>query len=73
MKFKNEVLARLAKPCPMCGSREVMTDRPSFFREKELGCTSIYCKKCNLEIWGYGTDFNTAYHEALKNWNRRAA
>ena len=73
MMFDNEVRARLAKPCPFCGCGMVKTDRPAFFREHKLEATSITCDRCGAQVYGMGSDFNTAYHEALKLWNRRAA
>ena len=71
-----EVKARLTKACPHCGSRNIVTIDPEAFREDDLKCNWITCDNCGARVSGYSEDagdYNTAYRESLKVWNRRAS
>ena len=71
-----EVKARLAKACPHCGSRNIVTIDPKCFREGGLSANWITCDNCGARVSGYSEDagdYNTAYRESLKVWNRRAS
>lgn len=77
-KYEWQRYARLAKPCPFCGGRRLVTEsRESFDSSKNKSCTYIECLDCGATIYGEavveGTDYNTAQRNALKLWNRRAA
>lgn len=77
-KFEWQKTARLAKPCPLCGSRRVVTEsRESFNESENKSCTYIECLDCGVTIYGEavveGTDYNTAQRNVLKMWNRRAS
>jgi len=80
-----EIRARLTKPCPCCGSRDIWMDSPEWLKENDLHCVDIMCKACGLRITAYDyyfdpetrkridTSLREAYRTALKRWNRRAA
>jgi DNA-directed RNA polymerase subunit RPC12/RpoP len=71
-----EVKARLTKACPYCGSRNIVTIAPKAYRDNGLRCNWITCEDCGARVSGYSNDegdYNTAYREALKVWNRRAS
>ena len=80
-----EVKARLAKPCPCCGSLDIWMDSPEWLKENGLHSLEIMCKACGLSITAYDyyfdpdtnervdTSLREAYRTALKRWNRRAA
>ncbi len=73
------VRARLAKPCPMCGSKHIITiDRDKFDRLgfSQTGYSSIECDNCGLEICNStmkDSTYGESYKAVLKLWNRRAA
>ena len=83
VKMDWEVRARLAKPCPFCGSRKVITESREHFEAGETKtCCYIECADCGATIYGdpvrdesgrFVEDYNTAQRGALKAWNRRAA
>ena len=78
--MENMIKAKLAKPCPCCGSRNVKMDNPEWIAMYDIKCASIECDNCGLQITGYaGYDYVTkedvtiqqAYRKALTRWNRR--
>ena len=71
-----EVKAKLTKACPYCGSRNITTINPEAFRKSGLTCNWITCDNCGVRMSGYSEeagDYNTAYRESLKLWNRRVS
>ena len=83
MKYDHEIKAIFAKPCPFCGSENVVTEsRASFYKSKIKTCTYIECADCGAEVYGdpvrdengeFITTYNNAQHKALELWNRRSA
>lgn len=79
MMYEWETVARLAKPCPLCGSRNVVTEKRSKFEEIPTlkTCTYIECRDCHVTVYGdpvlEGTTYNEAQRRVLKRWNRRAS
>ena len=78
MTFEWEKIARLAKPCPFCGSRKVITETSDHFEDAvNKTCTYIRCSECGVEIYGEadidGVYYNQAQRNVLKVWNRRAS
>ena len=78
MKFEWQKIARLAKPCPLCGSRRIVTESKEHFDSIEnKSCSYIECLDCGVMIYGEGvtegTDYNTAQRNVLRMWNRRAS
>lgn len=83
MKFSFEVKAIFAKPCPFCGSENVVTESKSNFYARGLrACSYIKCADCGAAIYSdpvRGEDgefigtYNSAQHMALEMWNRRSA
>ena len=83
MKFDFEIKAIFAKPCPFCGSENVVTEgRASFYKSKNKSCTYIECADCGAKVYGnpvrnekgqFIMTYNSAQHEALAVWNRRSA
>lgn len=72
MKYEWQKLAPLAKPCPLCGSGNVVTERLGYFLEKGFKHVTIECADCGLSYTGdAGKDHNEAYKKALEHWNRR--
>ena len=76
----SEVKARLTKPCPCCGSKNIMMDDPKFIRENGLKVVELWCKDCGLSMKvfvgdneGHASSVKEAYQIAVKRWNRRAA
>ena len=70
-----EMNARLAKDCPYCGSKNIVTIIPRVFKKDGLMANRIRCDNCDACIYGYtdvSGDYNGSYREALKKWNRRA-
>ena len=82
MKMAWEIPARLAKPCPFCGSRKVVTEAKEHFEScGNKSCTYIECLNCGARLYGEvnyekglsdGT-YNTAQRTVTKMWNRRAS
>ena len=77
-----QMKAIFAKPCPFCGSRNVITEKKeTFYGHRHRACTYIACDDCGAQIFGepvrkdggYDTDYNNAQHAALAAWNRRSA
>lgn len=73
------VYAKLSKPCPLCGSRDIVTEsKHEFLRHKrdygpEISMT-ITCVGCGVMVRGVPeSGCNEAYRSVLKRWNRRAA
>lgn len=84
MKLDFEIPAIFAKPCPLCGSRKVITESKShFYSGEHKSCSYIECADCGVQVYGnpvrdpenggFIQTYNTAQHEALKLWNRRTA
>ena len=75
--------AMFAKPCPFCGSRNVITEsKKSFYKSGNRCCSYIRCDECGAETYGnpvrnekgqFIMTYNSAQHEALAVWNRRSA
>lgn len=71
----------IAKPCPLCGSEKIISEKKSNYEKNNKCCTYIQCDECGLEVYGdpefktgsgYEMDYSTALKRALKKWNRRA-
>lgn len=83
MKYDHEIKAIFAKPCPFCGSENVVTESKSHFYGRGLrACSYIKCADCEATIYSdpvrgedgeYIRTYNNAQHEALAVWNRRSA
>jgi len=75
MMMNYETKARLAKKCPFCGSKKIVTKRADFLRDGNLLTTEIKCDACGAEVRVYTDECDPAkgYREALKVWNRRTA
>ena len=74
MIYDFQTKAKLAKPCPLCGSKRIMADSPEYFAESHHTTVGIECADCGLMFRdGAGTTYNECYREVLKKWNRRAA
>ena len=83
MKCDFEIKAIFAKPCPFCGSENVVTEgRASFYKSKTKSCTYIECADCGAKVYGdpvrgedgvYISTYNNAQHKVLEMWNRRSA
>lgn len=80
--IKMQVKAKLAKPCPCCGSKNVLMDNPKWIKAHSLNMVTIQCEDCKLEMNGHaGYSFvkdetitlQQAYQSALRRWNRRVA
>ena len=81
MKMEWEKTAPFAKPCPFCGSKNVVTEKKEhFYRGENKTCVYIECVDCGAEIYGnpvresdgsFCGNYSVAYHEALTAWNRR--
>ena len=70
------VAAKLAKACPFCGGKRIVTIDPDTFREDGLRCVWIECDDCGGRVSGYSDDFgdyNTAYRNGLMKWNGRVS
>jgi len=73
------VRARLAKPCPMCGSKHIVTmDRDRFdeLNYTNTGYSSIECDNCGLQLSNCTmkeSTYGESYKAVLMKWNRRAA
>ena len=75
--------AIFAKPCPFCGSTNIITEKKAiFYRSENRCCTYMKCDECDAMIFGdpvrdeHGelvTGYNSAQHAALTAWNRRSA
>ena len=76
--------AVFAKPCPYCGSRNIITERKeAFYKADAKTCTYMECDDCGATVygvpvrdektWKFSENYNIAQHEALKRWNRRAS
>lgn len=81
MKMDWEKTAVLAKPCPFCGSRKVVTETKEHFETSNKSCSYISCLNCGAQLYGdviyengsYDTTYNNAQRTVLKMWNRRAS
>lgn len=79
MKYDFQMTARLAKACPLCGSKNVVTykrDHQESHQSIHPGSyyAAIECADCGLTYLGdKGTNPSEAYRIALKAWNRRSA
>lgn len=73
--YDYETGAKLAKSCPCCGGKHIVTEKPTWIESLGLKAVGIQCKDCGLSVDGHSmeVDFNSAYRDALRKWNRRAA
>ena len=79
MKYDFEMGARLAKPCPLCGSRKIVTSTRAYEEtvHDRMGSGNYYktleCKSCGCRYTGDPAPTqDEAYRLALRHWNRRA-
>ena len=74
MMMDYETKAKLAKNCPFCGGKQIVTKRSDFIRDGGLLTTEIKCNTCGAEVRSYTDECDPVkgYREALKVWNRRA-
>lgn len=76
-----ETKAKLAKPCPFCGSRKIKTLSRSFYEAKDMnGATKMECESCGATLWCFHdgdlsdtVDYNDITRKAIMQWNRRAS
>ena len=81
LKMDWERTAFLAKPCPFCGCKNVVTETKDNFEDSNKSCTYIECLNCGVTIWGdvksvngsYERTYNEAQRAVLQKWNRRAS
>lgn len=83
MKYTYEKRMPGAKPCPFCGSEEIVTESREHFEESFYKtCCLARCAECGAQIVGepvmkkdgtYIEDYDTAQSQALRMWNRRTA
>ena len=80
--FEWEKKAVFAKPCPFCGSTNVVTEKKDHYYQGIMSCSYMECKKCGAQVYGepvrdengsYDVTYNKAQHQALAAWNRRTA
>ena len=72
MIYDFQTKAKLAKPCPLCGSDNIMVESPEYFAENRHSTLSIECADCGLAFRdGNGGNYSEVYREVLKKWNRR--
>ena len=79
-RYDWQIRARLAKPCPLCGCRTILTNNREYEEETHLKLNAgayfktVECAACGCEYTGGPADtLDGAYRMALKGWNRRAA
>ncbi len=81
MKMDWEITAILAKPCPFCGSRKIVTETKEHFEEGNKSCSYLECLNCGAQLYGEvdyenglsdGT-YKTAQRTVHRMWNRRAS
>ena len=69
--------AKLAKRCPCCGGKNLITEKLEFLAENNLHLVKIICDDCDLALTEYmdpeDADYRSAYRRLLLKWNRRAA
>lgn len=69
--------AAFAKPCPFCGSKNVLTEKKEHFYSGNVRTVSyIVCGDCGAQLYGNpilkeDATYNKAQHIVLKMWNRR--
>ena len=82
MKFSWEITAILAKPCPFCGSKDVVTESKEYFEGGNKSCSYIKCLGCGATLYGdakagengsYERTYTDAQRAVHKKWNRRAS
>lgn len=70
----------IAKPCPLCGSEKIISEKKSHFEKSNKACTYLQCDDCGVEVYGntelnddgsYETTYGIALRRVLKKWNRR--
>lgn len=81
MKLDWEKRMPLAKACPFCGSKEVLTEKKAHFEQSMVKtCTFIRCDGCGVQLVGepvdgddghFVQDYNVCQRQALRMWNRR--
>lgn len=83
MKYTYEKRMPGAKPCPFCGSEEIMTEsREHFMESTTKTCCFARCAECGAQIIGepvldkdgaFVEDYELAQSQVLRRWNRRTA
>ena len=72
MIWSFQTKAKLAKSCPLCGSKHIKTDKTAYLIDHGFKMYTIECETCGLTYTGKrNDDLAVAYREALKGWNRR--
>lgn len=76
-QYDFQVFVEQAKPCPLCGSRNIVTNSREYEEDKHrIGAKyfcCIECDDCGLQYMGSGEDeYGVALLAALEHWNRRA-
>ena len=76
-QYDFQEFAEEARECPLCGSRNVVTNKREYEEDKHrIGqryYATIKCDDCGLHYIGEGRDdYETAYATALAHWNTRA-
>ena len=69
-----EIKAKGVKHCPFCGSDEITVIDPEVYMKDGLKCVWIRCDECGVQMSGYAKDvgdYDTAYQEAFRKWERR--
>ena len=74
------VKAKLCKPCPLCGSKNLTITCREFYEDCETlyNCIRIECEDCFLEFPTYfdttdgQPEYNEACRQAVIKWNRRS-
>lgn len=83
MKYSFEKKVAKAKPCPFCGSVNVVTGRKDFFEQSSCKtCSIIRCADCGVQVVGepvlnddgtFVQDYDICQRQVLTMWNRRTA
>lgn len=72
MVYSFETVAKLAKPCPLCGCKTIVVENREFFEQRGLISLGFECTNCRLVLRkGDSKDYNEAYRAVLSAWNRR--
>ena len=81
-KMDWEKKAYLAKPCPFCGSKDLVTENKDNFEDSNKSCTYIECLNCGVTVYGdvksdangsYESTYDEAQRAVLRKWNRRVS
>ena len=77
MKYSWQTKAMFVKPCPFCGSKNLVIEKKDSFYDSNKSCTYVECAECGVHVYGDGvlggTTYNEAVHNAIERWNRRVA